>query len=465
MTAARALPIIAIATAPGKGAIGIVRLSGPHTALAPFTQALLKGPLPKARHATLLPIHHADGSLIDRAIVLYFPAPHSYTGEDVLELHIHGGPVVLNGLLKHGLEVGKPWGLRIAEPGEFTQRAFLNGKLDLAQAEAVMDLIDASTTQAARSAAHSLAGAFSQSVHGLSQALLQLRTLVEAMLDFPEEEVDIVHHTQMHERLTQLSQQLETALAQTQQGVLLREGVRIVIAGQPNAGKSSLLNALAGEEVAIVTPIAGTTRDALSQALSIQGIPLHIVDTAGLRASEDLVERMGIERAWAHIRQADLVLFVHDLSRQSDSVYQAQDRLIAEQLPTDVPCLHIGNKLDLWADSDGDGSGPRQKNEVLICAATGQGLEDLKTALLTLIGWRGQEGAQVGTARARHVHALQQTQHHLQRAFEWGKIPHGPLDLIAEELRLAHQQLGTLTGQVTSDDLLGHIFSTFCIGK
>ena len=315
-------PIAAIATAPGRGAVGIVRVSGKQ--IGPVIEALCGRSL-KAREATYLPFRDATGRAIDHGLALYFPAPHSYTGEDVLELQAHGGPVVLQLLLARCLEAGGAIGVRLAEPGEFTQRAFLNDKIDLAQAEAIADLIDASTEAAARSATRSLSGEFSHEIHALRDGLVHLRMLVEATLDFPEEEIDFLRKADAHGQLSNLQQKLWAVMQRTRQGALLREGIKVVIAGQPNAGKSSLLNALAGAELAIVTPIAGTTRDKVAQTIQIEGVPIHVIDTAGLRSSDDAIEAIGIERAWAEIKAADAVLFLHDLSRADLADYQAAE--------------------------------------------------------------------------------------------------------------------------------------------
>ncbi len=463
-------PIVAIATAPGRGAVGIVRVSG--HALGPLADALL-GHLPGPRMATYGPFRDADGSAIDHGLSLHFPAPHSYTGEDVLELQAHGGPVVLQLLLARCLaaaaEVDASTGasrlprLRLARPGEFTERAFLNDKLDLAQAEAVMDLIDASTEAAARSASRSLAGEFSGAIHTLRDGLIHLRMLIEATLDFPEEEIDVLSTHDVRGQLSQLKQSLADVQARARQGALLREGIKVVIAGQPNAGKSSLLNALAGAELAIVTPIAGTTRDVVQQTIQIEGVPLHVLDTAGLRQSEDEVERIGIERAWAHIVSADAVLLLHDLTRLQDPTYQAEDRHIAAemaaQLPRSVPVLHVWNKHDAvpGALPAGDGIG--------LSAKTGEGLQALRQRLLELAGWQaGAEGG-VFIARQRHLEALARAGEHLQAAEAHLGPPSAALDLLAEELRLAQLALGEITGEFTADDLLGVIFSRFCIGK
>ncbi|MFE1573095.1 tRNA uridine-5-carboxymethylaminomethyl(34) synthesis GTPase MnmE [Comamonas odontotermitis] len=481
-------PIVAIATAPGRGAVGIVRVSG--KAIAPLVQ-LLCGKALKPREASYLPFKAADGQAIDQGLALYFPAPHSYTGEDVLELQAHGGPVVLQLLLARCLEAAQTLaangqatlpGLRLAEPGEFTERAFLNDKIDLAQAEAIADLIDASTEAAARSASRSLTGAFSQEIHRLRDALIHLRMLVEATLDFPEEEIDFLQKADAYGQLDQLRSTLQGVMQRTRQGALLREGIKVVIAGQPNAGKSSLLNALAGAELAIVTPIAGTTRDKVAQTIQIEGVPLHVIDTAGLRESDDEVERIGIARAWEEIASADAVLFLHDLTRMQEDSYRAADVQIAatlrEQLPASVPVMQVWNKADAFSAASArqmsaeaskivaiHSSADMAGDEPLILSAkTGDGLDTLRKQLLAMAGWQSAaEGTYI--ARARHVQALQQVQEHLDSAHEQLHVDSPALDLLAEELRLAQQSLNAITGEFTSDDLLGVIFSSFCIGK
>ena len=462
-------PIAAIATAPGRGGVGIVRISG--KALGPLVQVLCGRAL-KPREATYLPFRDADGQPIDQGLALYFPAPHSYTGEDVLELQAHGGPVVLQLLLARCLEAGAQVlpGLRVAEPGEFTQRAFLNDKIDLAQAEAIADLIDASTAAAARSASRSLAGEFSGQIHLLRDALIHLRMLVEATLDFPEEEIDFLRKADASGQLSNLQQTLAQVMQRAQQGALLREGIKVVIAGQPNAGKSSLLNALAGAELAIVTPIAGTTRDKVQQTIQIEGVPLHVIDTAGLRDSQDEVERMGIERAWDEIAGADAVLFLHDLSRCDAIEYRAADaviaRAMAQKAAKNVPIIDVWNKSDCVAP---DHTLPPAQTEgahtcVRLSARTGEGLDALRRTLLQVAGWQSApEG--VFIARARHVQALQAVDAHLMEAAAQLHAAGPALDLLAEELRLAQNALNQITGEFSSDDLLGVIFSSFCIGK
>jgi tRNA modification GTPase len=451
-------PIVAIATAAGRGAVGIVRVSGRD--VSGIVHALCARPL-KPREATYLAFRDAQGQPIDHGLALHFPAPHSYTGEDVLELQAHGGPVVLQLLLQRCLQAGADIHLRPAQPGEFTQRAFLNDKLDLAQAEAVADLIDASTEAAARGASRSLAGEFSQQVEALRERLVHLRMLVEATLDFPEEDIDFLRKADAQGQIDGLQRQLAEVLQRTRQGALLREGITVVIAGQPNAGKSSLLNALAGAELAIVTPIAGTTRDKVVQAIQIEGVPVHIVDTAGLRDSDDPVERIGIARAWDEIARADAVLFLHDLVRTAEPAAQHADAEIAatlaQRLPDGVPVLHVWNKLDAAPAAEAQANGLRMS------AKTGEGLAALRQALLQIAGWQAMpEG--VYLARERHVQALLRVQTHLDDVA--AHLRHGQtLDLMAEELRLAQNALNDITGAFGSDDLLGVIFSRFCIGK
>jgi tRNA modification GTPase len=452
-------PIAAIATAPGRGAVGIVRVSGRD--LSAVIAALCGKPL-TPRVATYLPLLDAQHQAIDHGLAIHFPSPHSYTGEDVLELQAHGGTVVLQLLLARCLEAGATLGLRVAEPGEFTQRAYLNDKLDLAQAEAVSDLIDASTEAAARSASRSLSGAFSAEIHTLRDGLIKLRMLVEATLDFPEEEIDFLQQAEAAGQLERLRTQLALVMRQTRQGVLLREGIKVVIAGQPNVGKSSLLNALAGAELAIVTPIAGTTRDKVSQTIQIEGVPIHVVDTAGLRDTLDEIERIGIARTWDEIADADALLFLHDLTRAGEPAVEAADAEIAQRLPPDLlkgdRLLHVFNKRDTAPASNVPSPG------LAISAATGEGLNALRSELLKRAGWSaGAEG--IYTARTRHVQALSRADAHLQSAATQLQQVPPALDLLAEDLRLAQHALGEITGEFSADDLLGEIFSRFCIGK
>ena len=452
-------PIVAIATAPGRGAVGIVRASGRN--LAPLIQAVCgRAELPP-RQAVLLPFLASNGEPLDRGLALHFPAPHSYTGEDVLELQAHGGPVLLQLLLARCLEALP--GLRLAEPGEFTERAFLNDKLDLAQAEAVADLIEASTEAAARSAARSMAGAFSHEVTALAARIVELRTLVEATLDFPEEEIDFLEKARARERLDAIEAAIEAALGRARQGALLREGLRVVLAGQPNVGKSSLLNALAGAELAIVTPIPGTTRDRVAETIQIDGVPLHITDTAGLRLpheAADEVERIGIARSWEAIAGADVLLFLRDLSRTGEAAYDAADAEIAGLLPAATPRIEVWNKADAVV-APGAALPP---GALALSAKTGAGLETLRQALLQRAGWQAApEG--VFIARTRHVEALRRTLEHLRAAQAHAAVRDAALDLLAEELRLAHRVLASITGEFGVEDLLGEIFGRFCIGK
>jgi len=463
-------PIVAIATAPGRGAVGIVRVSGLN--VDALIEALIGRRLaPRTAHIAAL--RDARGEAIDEGLAIHFPAPHSYTGEDVLELQAHGGPVVLQLLLARCLEAGAEIDpttrqarvphLRLAQPGEFTQRAFLNGKLDLAQAEAVADLIDAGTEAAARSATRSLGGAFSREIDALAVRIVELRTLVEATLDFPEEEIDFLERADARGRLAAIVAALTTVQDRTRQGALLREGMTVVLAGQPNVGKSSLLNALAGAELAIVTPIAGTTRDKIGQTIQIEGVPVHVIDTAGLRddgASRDEVERIGIARSWVEIEQADAVVLLHDLTRRGEPAYEAGDAAIEARMHLTDPArvLHVFNKSDAMPAGSEAGSG------LWLSARTGDGLHDLRRALLERAGWHANPDG-VFIARTRHVLALGRTAGHLAQAQALAARADAALDLLAEELRLAHTALGEITGAFSADDLLGEIFGRFCIGK
>ena len=450
-------PIAAIATASGRGGIGIVRISG--AGLSALIVALC-GKALQARHATYLSFLDADGSLIDQGLALYFPAPHSYTGEDVLELQGHGGPVVLRVLLRRVLQAGRNIGVRLAQPGEFTQRAFVNDKLDLAQAEAVADLIDASTEQAARSASRSLAGEFSQHVNALVERLISLRMLVEATLDFPEEEIEFLQAERAQQQLQRLRDELAHLLARANQGALLRNGMNVVLVGAPNVGKSSLLNALAGSEVAIVTAVAGTTRDKISQAIQIEGVAVNIVDTAGLRDSDDEVERIGIARTWQELAHADVVLHLVDASVDDQDQTLPLSAAIASRLPAQVPTLAVHNKIDLIAAT------PRaiEGQAVWLSAKSGAGIDLLRAQLLQLIGWHAS-GESVFIARERHLQALRNAQSALDAAALFAAQGASQLELLAEELRLAQNELSQITGHFSADDLLGVIFSQFCIGK
>jgi tRNA modification GTPase len=436
--------------------VGILRASGAD--LAPLIRAVCGRDALPPRQAVLLPLRAADGSVLDRGLALHFPAPHSYTGEDVLELQAHGGPVLLQLLLARCLQALP--GLRLAAPGEFTERAFLNDKLDLAQAEAVADLIDASTEAAARSAARSLTGAFSEEIAALAAQTVELRTLVEATLDFPEEEIDFLEKARARERLDALHEAVSRGLGRARQGALLREGLRVVLAGQPNVGKSSLLNALAGAELAIVTPIPGTTRDRVAETIQVDGVPLHVTDTAGLRLpheAADEVERIGIARSWEAIAGADVVLFLRDLSRRGEPAYDAADAEIAALLPAATPRLELWNKADAATAAVPEGA-------TALSARTGAGLDALRQALLAQAGWQpAAEGLFI--ARTRHVQALREARAHLEAAQAHAAVRDAALDLLAEELRLAHRTLMAITGEYGTEDLLGAIFGRFCIGK
>jgi tRNA modification GTPase len=432
--------VAAVATPAGRGGIGIVRVSGP---AVPRIAAAVLGRLPAARQATLSNFVDASGERLDEGIALYFPAPHSYTGEAVLELQGHGGPVVTHEVLRAALDAGA----RLAEPGEFTRRAFLNGRLDLAQAEAVADLIDAASREAARSAMRSLAGEFSAAIHGLVADLTELRALTEAMLDFPEEEVDSLHRSDAQARLARLRVALEDVLARSRQGNLLRAGIHVVLAGRPNVGKSSLLNRLAGEERAIVTAVPGTTRDALRESIQIEGVPIVVVDTAGLRESGDEVERLGMERTRSEMERADVVLVVLEAGTLEAP---------AGSLPTASTRITVVNKIDLVAGA----AAGRQGEAIHVSAKTGAGLDALRQALLAAAGWTAR-GESVFLARERHLRALSAAREYLEAAaaqdLQW--------EFFAEELRLAQEALGAVTGRVSADDLLGEIFSRFCVGK
>jgi tRNA modification GTPase len=439
--------IAAIATAPGRGGVGVVRVSG--AALGAFAFSLC-GREPKPRTAHFTRFVDAEGRVIDEGILLYFAAPASFTGEDVLELQGHGGPVVMQMLLERCLQLGA----RLAEPGEFTRRAFLNGKLDLAQAEGVADLIEASTAAAARSAVRSLSGRFSEEVHRIVDALIDLRMLVEATLDFPEEEIDFLERARALPRLDGIRDQLEELLDRARQGALLRSGLNVVLVGEPNVGKSSLLNQLAGEDRAIVTEIAGTTRDALRETIQIEGIPLHIIDTAGLRETVDAVERIGIERTWREIERADVIL------RLVDAVQgEPGDADIDRRLPPAVARITVVNKIDLVGLEAGR-SEVAGRVRLQVSARSGEGVDLVRRELLRIAGWHAH-GEDVILARERHLTALRKALAHLSEA----GAQLGALELFAEELRLAQERLGEITGEFTADELLGVIFSRFCIGK
>jgi len=440
--------IAAIATAAGAGGIGIVRVSGPLS--QPIAKAVL-GHCPSPRHAAYLDFKDADGQLIDRGIAVYYPNPHSYTGEDVLELQAHGGTALMQILLARCIALGA----RQAMPGEFTRRAYLNDKLDLAQAEAVADLINAATEEAAKSAVRSLSGEFSQTIHALLQQLIELRMYVEACLDFPEEEIDFITQGRVAEKITLNQQALSRIFSKAKQGALLRDGIHVVLIGQPNVGKSSLMNALAGEEVAIVTPIAGTTRDTIKSAIQIQGVPLHVIDTAGLRDTEDEVEKFGIARTWRATETANIALLLLD----STHGITEKEKSILDSLPQEIAKIWVHNKIDVSQES-AKITEINGQYHVYLSAKTGQGLDLLKLQLLNFAGYQAS-GEGVFMARARHLKALDEVRGHLDQATH--QITSA--ELVAEELRLAQEALSTITGEFTPDDLLGEIFSKFCIGK
>lgn len=449
--------IAAIATAQGRGGVGIVRISGPLASAA--AQAII-GKQPQPRYAHYGPFQDEDGQVIDEGLALYFPGPNSFTGEDVLELQGHGGPVVLDMLLQRCLKLGS----RLARPGEFSERAFLNDKLDLAQAEAIADLIEASSAQAARNALRSLQGAFSRRVDNLTEKLINLRIYVEAAIDFPEEEIDFLADGHVLGLLDEVRSQLSTVLQEANQGALLRDGMTVVIAGRPNAGKSSLLNALAGREAAIVTEIAGTTRDVLREHIHIDGMPLHIVDTAGLRDTEDHVEKIGVERALKAIKEADRILLVVDATAPEARDPFALWPEFLEQRPDPSKVTLIRNKADLSADPVGlEVSGDGHVSINLSAKSGGDGLELLREHLKACMGYQ-QTSESSFSARRRHLEAL----HKASASLEHGRAQltlAGAGELLAEDLRVAQQSLGEITGAFSSDDLLGRIFSSFCIGK
>ena len=451
----RKLPIIAVATAPGKAGVGVIRISGKN--LSTLTGALFQKNL-SPRQANLLTLCDENGQAIDQLIAIYFVGPASFTGEDVLELQCHGGPQLLELVMKRCLELGKDEGLVIAEPGEFTLRAYLNNKIDLTQAEAIADLIDAQSEAAVRGAARSLQGAFSDDINNLIEEITQLRILVESTLDFPEEEIEFLENAQARQRLTAVKEKLQALRAGAKQGKILRDGIQLVLAGAPNVGKSSLLNRLAGEEVAIVTPIAGTTRDRVKESITIDGVPMHIIDTAGLRETTDVVEAKGIERSWDAIRLADLVIFLTDA--QSAPQQDGLKTQILREIPPKCAVLELVNKADLLQESLKTTS----SEALLISAKTGEGIEGLKQKILELVGWAGpQEGAIL--ARRRHLDCIERAAEHIEKSEEFAANCNNSLELFAEELSLAQRHLGEVTGKLLPDDLLGKIFSQFCIGK
>jgi tRNA modification GTPase len=443
--------IAAIATPPGIGGVGIVRISGP---AAPDIARALLGHLPAARYASFGRFRSADGSTLDQGLALYFPAPHSFTGEHVLELHGHGGPVVLDLLLQAVLACGA----RVARPGEFSERAFLNGKIDLAQAEAVADLIESASAEAARAALRSLEGAFSQRVQAITEQLIALRLHIEAALDFPEEEINFLADENLARRTQQLTEQIDALRAATRQGQLLHDGMTVVLAGRPNAGKSSLLNALAQRNSAIVSPVPGTTRDVLREHIQIDGLPLHVLDTAGLRESTDEIESEGVRRAHEAMQRADRVLLVIDDSQEDDSSVQA----LFAQLPHTAHVTLVRNKVDLSGRAPGLSKSAATSVQIAVSAQDGRGLDALRAHLKECLGYQAA-GEGTFSARRRHLEAIERTRTHLAIALNQLQAQRG--ELAAEELRQAQQALGEITGKFTSDDLLGRIFTSFCIGK
>lgn len=439
--------IAAVATPSGRGGVGIIRVSGHDV---PSIAKKILGQLPKPRYAVHCSFNDANGESLDDGVALYFPSPHSFTGEHVLELQGHGGQVVLDMLLKRCVELGA----RIARPGEFSERAFINDKLDLAQAEAIADLIDSASEEAAKSALRSLQGDFSNHINQLLTQLIELRVYVEAALDFPEEEVDFLADKAITDRLDHIKQALAHLFSQAKQGSLLREGMNLVIAGRPNAGKSSLLNALSGNEVAIVTDIAGTTRDVVKEHINLDGMPLHIIDTAGLRESDDVVEQIGIQKAWEAIEKADLVLVLRDDSLDDDSEHIA----ILDKIPAHLPQLIVHNKIDKSGHKAGV-----INNEIYLSAKQKIGIDALKEILKQRMGYQSNTEGHF-LARRRHITALEETAAAVENA-ELQLRSFNAGELMAEELRLAQEALGKITGRYTPDDLLGEIFSSFCIGK
>ncbi|CAH8211893.1 tRNA uridine-5-carboxymethylaminomethyl(34) synthesis GTPase MnmE [Vibrio aestuarianus] len=448
--------IVAQATAPGRGGVGIIRVSGPQAAQVALE---VTGKTLKPRYAEYLPFKHQDGSELDQGIALYFPNPHSFTGEDVLELQGHGGPVVMDMLIKRILAIS---GVRAARPGEFSERAFLNDKMDLTQAEAIADLIDASSEEAAKSALQSLQGQFSKRIHTLVESLIHLRIYVEAAIDFPEEEIDFLADGKVAGDLQTIIDNLAAVRKEANQGAIMREGMKVVIAGRPNAGKSSLLNALSGKDSAIVTDIAGTTRDVLREHIHIDGMPLHIIDTAGLREASDEVEKIGIERAWDEITQADRVLFMVDGTTTDATDPKEIWPDFVDRLPDNIGMTVIRNKVDQTKEELGI-CHVNSPTLIRLSAKTGGGVDALRTHLKECMGFAGgNEGGFM--ARRRHLDALERAAEHLsigQQQLEGYMAG----EILAEELRLSQQHLNEITGEFSSDDLLGRIFSSFCIGK
>lgn len=441
--------IVAIATPPGRGGVGIVRLSGPGAYPIGFK---LNGNKPMSpRQIQYSSFLDQNNEIIDQGLVLYFKAPHSFTGEDVVELQVHGSPLVLDNLVSECLSLGA----RVAKPGEFSERAFLNDKMDLTQAEAVADLIDASSQTAARMALRSLQGEFSKKIHELNEQLIHLRLFVEAAIDFPEEEIDFLSDGKVAGKLETILQSLHNIRSSASQGVIMREGLSVVIAGRPNAGKSTLINCLAGRDVAIVTDIAGTTRDVMREHILLDDIPLHLVDTAGLRESDNLVEKEGIKRAWQEVSRADCVLLLIDINDKT--VCSDLNLSIRTALPENVPVITIFNKIDSINQKS-----KTESDIVYISAKSGEGIDLLKEKIKAVVGYQPTEGQFL--ARKRHIHALDSAKQFLLTG-QSQLLSQRAGELLAEDLRLAQQSLCEITGEFTSDDLLGRIFSSFCIGK
>ena len=452
-------PIVAIATASGRGGVGIIRLSAQDSFIQDFLKEFFPNDSFKPRYAHYRQFKDGAQEVIDEGLVLYFPAPKSYTGESVVELQSHGSPVILQMMLKRVLQVGASNGLRLAEPGEFTKRAFLNGRLDLSQAEAVADLIDATTEGSARAASRSLSGVFSTKVHEISDQVIELRALIEAILDFPEEEIDFIQSTQAKERMNKIQLSFDELKRQSKQGSILRDGMTVVLVGSPNVGKSSLMNNLSGSDVAIVTDVAGTTRDKIENDIQIDGVPLRLVDTAGVRETDDKVESIGIERTMQAVENADVILHLVDLSSQTSDEEGLQTlSKVMQRVKQGVPVIDVFNKADMVPTYN------RKQDCLYISAKTGEGIDALKQKLLSIVGWESNTES-LFLARERHLQAIMSANEHLMLAQQFLDLPNPALDLIAEELRLTNDDLGEIVGETTPDDILGMIFSRFCIGK
>ena len=451
-------PIIAQATAIGKAGIGVVRISG--EGLRPLLEKLLIDKV-LPRQARLMQLKDAQDQLIDQGLLIYFPAPYSFTGEDVLEFHGHGGILVMNLVIQRFIELGQSIHLRLAKPGEFSERAFLNNKIDLTQAEAIADLIEANSVAAIKSANRSLSGVFSKKINSLVEQLTHLRILVEATLDFPEEEIEFLENAHAKEQWQAIHEELLGVISVSKQGALLRNGALVVLAGAPNVGKSSLINQLAQQEVAIVTPIAGTTRDRIREEISLEGIPLQIVDTAGLRQSDDEVEKIGIERSWSAIKEADIVLFLRDASAAN----QEDSEILLREIYSSLEQFqnHSAQVIEVWNKQD-QMTLQGTKDRLYISAKNGFGIDDLKKGILQILGWESHADDLI-LARQRHIDALNKALKHLMHSQTYLSQGNASLELFAEELRLAQDELGEITGKLLPDDLLGKIFSSFCIGK